>query len=197
MEQRHHLGGSARRSDHEVIAGRPARVIVVGLGPGDVGLVNAATRDAVASIERRFLRTTRHPSAAVVGDAASFDDVYEHSADLDEVYRTIVERLVEAAIAEGTVLYAVPGSPVVAERTVELLSHDPRVTVEIVPAMSFLDLAWARLRIDPIARACPLSTGSVSRPKARAAPVRCWLPSATRAKCFRRSSWRSTSLRAN
>jgi tetrapyrrole methylase family protein/MazG family protein len=95
----------------------------------------------------------------MVGGAVSFDDVYEHSADLDEVYRTIVERLVIAAIAEGTVLYAVPGSPVVAERTVELLSHDPRVTVEIVPSMSFLDLAWARLRVDPIAQGVSVVDG--------------------------------------
>ena len=142
-----------------MITGGPARVIVVGLGPGDAGLVNAATRDAVASIERKFLRTIRHPSAGMVGEAVSFDDVYERSTDLDEVYGTIVERLVAAAIDEGTVLYAVPGSPVVAERTVELLSHDPRVTVEIVPAMSFLDLAWARLRVDPIARGVSVVDG--------------------------------------
>lgn len=140
-------------------SGGPARVIVVGLGPGESGLVSAATLDAVASIERRFVRTTRHPSAGIVGDAVSFDDVYEQSADLEEVYRTIVERLVLAATAGGTVLYAVPGSPVVAERTVDLLSNDARVTVEIVPAMSFLDLAWARLRVDPIARGVSVVDG--------------------------------------
>ncbi len=94
-------------------------MVVVGLGPGDAALVNAGTRDAIASIDRRFLRTARHPSAVVVGKAESFDEVYEYSADLDEVYRNIVERLVEAATGHGTVLYAVPGSPVVAERTVE------------------------------------------------------------------------------
>ena len=67
--------------------------------------------------------------------------------------------MVGAAQREGTVLYAVPGSPVVAERTVELLTDDPRVTVEIVPAMSFLDLAWARLRVDPIARGVSVIDG--------------------------------------
>ena len=44
-----------------------------------------------------------------------------------------------------------PGSPLVAERTVELLRADDRVEVTIVPALSFLDLAWARLGIDPLA----------------------------------------------
>jgi len=44
----------------------------------------------------------------------------------------------------------VPGSPIVAERTVELLLADPRCQVEIIPALSFLDLTWARLGIDPV-----------------------------------------------
>ena len=43
-----------------------------------------------------------------------------------------------------------PGSPVVAERTVEQLLADPDLDVEVLPALSFLDLAWARLGIDPV-----------------------------------------------
>jgi tetrapyrrole methylase family protein/MazG family protein len=45
----------------------------------------------------------------------------------------------------------VPGSPFVAERTVELLRADARVAVEALPALSFLDLVWARLGVDPVA----------------------------------------------
>jgi tetrapyrrole methylase family protein/MazG family protein len=48
-------------------------------------------------------------------------------------------------------VYAVPGSPLVAERTVVLLRDDPRVVVDIVAAPSFLDLAWDRLGVDPVA----------------------------------------------
>src|SRR6185437_17023245 len=44
----------------------------------------------------------------------------------------------------------VPGSPLVAERTVELLRADPRVEVSVVPSLSFLDLAWDRLGVDPL-----------------------------------------------
>jgi tetrapyrrole methylase family protein/MazG family protein len=128
-----------------------ARVVVVGLGPGGPDLVTAGTLAAIEQHAQRFLRTTRHPAASVVGPATSFDDVYERAASLDEVYPAIVERLVAAAIEHGEVLYAVPGSPVVAERTVELLTADPRVEVEVVPSLSFLDLAWARLAVDPVA----------------------------------------------
>ena len=59
----------------------------------------------------------------------------------------------------GEVLYAVPGSPLVAERTVELLRADGRVEVEVVPGLSFLDLAWARLAIDPLAAGVRLVDG--------------------------------------
>ncbi len=48
-----------------------------------------------------------------------------------------------------------PGSPTVAERTVTLLAEEPRVvagdvTVVVHPSVSFLDLAFARLGVDPV-----------------------------------------------
>jgi len=83
--------------------------------------------------------------------AHSFDGIYESAGTLDEVYAGIVDALVEAAVDHGTVLYAVPGSPLVAERTVELLLDDDRVDIRLIPGLSFLDLAWAALRVDPVA----------------------------------------------
>ncbi len=136
-----------------------ARVIVVGLGPAGPELLTGAT---VAAIERtpvRYLRTTRHPAAAVVDGASSFDDLYDAAATFDEVYAAIVEALVGAATKHGEVLYAVPGSPAVAERTVELLVADARVEVEVLPALSFLDLAWTRLGVDPVAVGARLVDG--------------------------------------
>ena len=102
---------------------------------------------------RTYLRTARHPAAAGVEDARSFDGLYESAATFDEVYTAIVDALVAAAeaAAPDPVVYAVPGSPLVAERSVELLRADDRVEVTIVPALSFLDLAWAVLGIDPLA----------------------------------------------
>jgi tetrapyrrole methylase family protein/MazG family protein len=128
-----------------------ARVVVVGLGPGGPDLVTTGTLDALARCPHRLLRTTRHPAAVVVGDAVSCDDLYESAERIDEVYPAIVERVVAAAAEHGEVLYAVPGAPTVAERSVELLVADDRVEVDVVPALSFLDLTWARLGIDPLA----------------------------------------------
>jgi tetrapyrrole methylase family protein/MazG family protein len=137
----------------------PARIVVVGLGPGGADLVTAGTLAAIERVATRFVRTTRHPAVDVVGACTSFDDVYEGADSLDDVYRTIVERLVAAAERHGEVLYAVPGSPVVAERSVELLLADPRVSVEVLAALSFADLAWARLAIDPVAVGARLVDG--------------------------------------
>jgi tetrapyrrole methylase family protein/MazG family protein len=131
--------------------GRP-RVVVVGLGPGDPGLVSTAARDAIqaAPPSRRFLRTARHPSAHLAEPARSFDDLYEAADAIEEVYAGIVAALVDAAIALGEVLYAVPGSPLVAERSVDLLRADDRVDVVVLPSLSFLDLAWTRVGVDPV-----------------------------------------------
>ena len=126
---------------------------VVGLGPAGPDLVTAGTLDVIASTPHRFLRTDWHPAASVVPDAVTFDHLYDTADTFDEVYRSIVDELAaaaEAAAASGaSVLYAVPGSPVVAEHTVELLLVDPRVDVVVHPALSFLDLTWVRLGIDP------------------------------------------------
>jgi tetrapyrrole methylase family protein/MazG family protein len=89
----------------------------------------------------------------------AFDDLYDAAGSFDEVYAAIVEALVAAAGRHGEVLYAVPGSPLVAERTVELLRADGRVAVAIVPALSYLDLAWAALGVDPLASGVRLVDG--------------------------------------
>ena len=114
-----------------------------------------ATRRVLAEASRVFLRTARHPAAgAVEVGAESFDELYERAEDFEALYGAIVDALVVAAqdvaASGGFVAYAVPGSPLVAERSVAMLRADGRVEVEVVPAPSFLDLAWDRLGVDPV-----------------------------------------------
>ena len=137
----------------------PGRVVVVGLGPAGPELLSAATHDRLARATVKLVRTTRHPAAVAVDGALSCDDLYDGGASLEEVYESIVERLVQSAEEHGEVLYAVPGSPRVAERSVELLVADARVEVEVLPALSFLELAWDRLGIDPLAAGVRLVDG--------------------------------------
>ena len=69
------------------------------------------------------------------------------------MYPKIVDNLVELASTSpnGEVVYAVPGSPMVAERTVELLRLRSDVEVICEPAISVIDVACARLGKDPMA----------------------------------------------
>ncbi|MFN2506675.1 MAG: MazG family protein [Acidimicrobiales bacterium] len=137
----------------------PPAIVVVGLGPAGPDLLTGAVRSAIDRVERRFVRTSRHPSAAAVPSATTFDALYDKAGSLEEVYAGIVEALAEAAAEESPVLYAVPGSPMVAERTVELLLANPRLEVEVLAGMSFLNLAWARLEVDPVAAGVRLVDG--------------------------------------
>ncbi len=134
-----------------------ARVVVVGIGPAGVDLLLPAARTAIERIPFRFVRTRRHPALLELereGHAFhSFDDVYDTAPDLAAVYAAIVDALVEAAVAEGEVLYAVPGNPAVAEHTVVLLrnaAHAGAIDLTVIPGLSFAELAWARAGVDPM-----------------------------------------------
>jgi tetrapyrrole methylase family protein / MazG family protein len=133
-----------------VAAATLPRVVVVGLGPGGHDHITAETLAAIARTPHRILRTDRHPSSDLVTDAITCDDLYETADRFADVYAAITERVVATAGQHGEVLYAVPGSPLVLERSVRALRADPRIECTLLPAMSFLDLAWARLGIDPV-----------------------------------------------
>ena len=128
---------------------------IVGLGPGAAGHLSLET---LQLLEKGFviLRTEIHPTVAELKRRGisyiSCDAWYEKGATFEEVYDKISSFVVEQA-ADKDVVYAVPGSPLVAERTVTLLREKAErcsIPLTIKPAMSFLDLAYAELGIDPI-----------------------------------------------
>ena len=127
-----------------------ARVVIVGLGPGPRNTVTQATLEAIELIEVQFVRTKRHPTADLMPKATSFDSLYDTLPTFEDVYREITEAVVAAALKHGEVLYAVPGSPLILESSVAQLRADSRVEVQVLPALSFLDLAWEALGIDPV-----------------------------------------------
>jgi tetrapyrrole methylase family protein/MazG family protein len=135
---------------------RQPRIDVVGLGPAGPELITTETSELLGRGSPVYLRTTRHPAAVGMASAGSFDRHYERAATVEEVYPSIVDDLLAAATEHGEVVYAVPGSPSVAEASVALLSGNERVksgAVDVVvhPALSFVDLAAARLAVDPVA----------------------------------------------
>ena len=131
------------------------QLTVAGLGPAGAELMTRGTWAHIEATEQILLRTRIHPTVEALDAAGisyeTYDDFYERADDFDELYEAITDDLFARA-AKGNVLYLVPGSPFVAERTVQLLRERAMVEdvpLEILPAMSFLEPLFAALGIDP------------------------------------------------
>ena len=174
------------------------RIDVVGMGPAGPELITTDTLAVVARADAVFLRTSRHPSSGAFPGARSFDHHYEREGSFDDVYRAIVADITAASttVVAGTddaqdrngvrVVYAVPGSPTVAERTVSMLREHPAVSggdviLEVHPAVSFLDLAFARIGVDPVTAGVKMVDGESFAVEAagQSGPLlvaQCWNP---------------------
>ena len=132
------------------------KLTVAGLGPGDAGFITRETWARIEAAEHILLRTRIHPTVEAL-DAAeisyeTYDAFYEEADDFDLLYERIVDDLL-TRVRESDVLYLVPGSPFVAERTVQLLREraiEEGMPLEILPAMSFLEPLFAALALDPV-----------------------------------------------
>ncbi len=133
-------------------------ITILGLGPGDP---RHLTREAWALLEGAaevYLRTARHPTVTLPGwpralKAHSFDGLYERSQDFAEVYQAIADKVL-ALGRKGSVLYAVPGHPLVGEATVTLIRQRAEaegIDVKIVPGLSFVEPCLEALGQDALA----------------------------------------------
>jgi tetrapyrrole methylase family protein/MazG family protein len=132
------------------------RIEILGLGAGDLEQLNVGIYKKLLHAGPIYLRTKEHP---VVLDLekegltyTSFDAIYEKHDQFEEVYEEIVQTLLEQA-QDASIIYAVPGHPLVAERTVQLLlDYGPKNGIEIIigGGQSFIDPLFSSLKIDPI-----------------------------------------------
>ncbi len=134
-----------------------SELIVVGLGAGRKGLMTEETKRLLTEETCVRLRTAKHPTVEELGEEghtfSSFDHIYDEKDTFDEVYTTITNECLALAKEQGRLVYAVPGSPLVAEKTVQMLrarASEEGVTLTILPAMSFLEVLYVRLGVDPI-----------------------------------------------
>ncbi len=138
------------------------RIVVAGLGPGEKPVIDDRVWAFIDEVALVIFRTEVHPGAAAARseiikrrpslEIGSFDSLYEKAASFEDLYREMVERIVETArVTPGIILYMVPGSPLVAEKSVELLRESVPDLVEVIPGVSFLELVWSALGVDPFA----------------------------------------------
>jgi tetrapyrrole methylase family protein/MazG family protein len=130
---------------------------IIGLGPGDKDALTIGVIEVLKNNSNIFLRTERHPTVQYLKELGikykTYDEKYEESKDFDEVYDSIAEDIIKKQEELGDVVYAVPGHPLVAEKSVEnilKLCKEKNIAVDIYPAVSFIDSLMDSLRIDPI-----------------------------------------------
>jgi tetrapyrrole methylase family protein/MazG family protein len=130
----------------------PAGITIIGLGPGDPGLISHRAWMILENAGEVYLRTGQHPVTPHLPNTLkihSFDDLYDELPDFESVYETIVERILELGVRPEGVIYAVPGDPMVGEFTVQQLlarSDD----VRIVHGISFVEPCMALTGLDAL-----------------------------------------------
>lgn len=129
---------------------------VVGLGAGDIDQLPLGIYKTLKSSSRLFLRTKEHPVIRQLEEEGiqyeSFDSIYEAHDSFDEVYENIVQKLVSLS-ESGPIVYGVPGHPLVAEKTVQLLlerQKSGQLSLDIKGGQSFLDPLFTAVGLDPI-----------------------------------------------
>jgi tetrapyrrole methylase family protein/MazG family protein len=130
-------------------------IAIVGLGPGDPGLLTRQAWELLGGIEEIYLRTRMHPTVAgfPVGlRVHSFDHLYEEEASFEIVYENIVHTVLSLGVREAGVVYGVPGHPFVAEATTPEIARRAResgIPVTVIEGISFIESLFSLLGVDP------------------------------------------------
>ena len=125
---------------------------VVGLGSTSAKDLTLEAVKIMKNGNKNFLRTERHDSLSFFEENKinyeSFDYLYYEMESFDEVYNKIVEILIEKS-KEEDINYFVPGTPLVAEKTVKFLI-EREVEINIVNGISFIEPVLAAVGRDAV-----------------------------------------------
>jgi len=130
-------------------------ITIVGLGPGDAGLITRQAWHLLSAADTVYLRTGRHPAAAQLPphlQLHTFDHIYRDAAQFADIYRRIADEVLRLA-AERDLIYAVPGNPFVGETTVAAIREDAAaagIPVNVVAGLSFVEPVLASLGVDAL-----------------------------------------------
>lgn len=130
---------------------------IVGLGPGSKEAITLGAYEELKNAEKIFLRTVKHPTVDYLIECGikfeSYDEKYESADSFDEVYKNIALDIIKKYEVYNELVYAVPGHPQVAEKSVSLLiklCEEKQIEYKIYPAVSFIDALIDALKIDPV-----------------------------------------------
>lgn len=130
---------------------------IVGLGPGSPEALTIGTVKALEEGKNIYFRTEKHPTVdylrGKIKEFETYDHYYETSNSFDEVYENIAKDIINKYLEVKEIIYAVPGHPLVAEKSVFnliKLCEENKIEYKILPAVSFIDAMMDALKIDPI-----------------------------------------------
>ncbi|MBC2580884.1 nucleoside triphosphate pyrophosphohydrolase [Clostridium sp. DJ247] len=130
---------------------------IIGLGPGSKEALTIGALETLKGSNKIYLRTEKHPTVQYLRDSGirfeTYDQKYENSESFEEVYNSIAQDLIKKEKEFSNIVYAVPGHPLVAEKSVSVLlklCEEKSIETEILPAVSFVDMVMESLKIDPI-----------------------------------------------
>lgn len=130
---------------------------VIGLGPGSKDALTMGAVEALREGSKVYLRTYKHPNIEYIKglgiEFETYDEKYDTLDSFDQVYNAIVEDLIEKHDKYENLIYAVPGHPLVAEKSVNILikrCEEKNIDLNILPAVSFVDAMMEALKIDPV-----------------------------------------------
>ncbi|MBS4882179.1 MAG: tetrapyrrole methylase [Peptoniphilus harei] len=125
---------------------------VVGLGSTSFKDLTLEAVKIMKNGNKNFLRTERHDSLSFFKENninyQSFDYLYDEMKSFEEVYSKIVEILIEKSKNED-INYFVPGTPLVAEKTVKMLI-EKNIDIKIINGISFIEPVLASVGRDAV-----------------------------------------------
>lgn len=128
------------------------KIYIIGLGPGSIDDLSLGAVEKIRDGNKNFLRTEHHPTVEYFKENKinyeSFDYMYEEEEDFERLYENIADQLISLA-EEEDINYFVPGNPMVAEKTVEILLTK-KEECQIISGMSFIEPVLELVGRDPI-----------------------------------------------
>ncbi len=132
------------------------QITVIGLGAGELDQMPLGIYKLLKNTELVYARTIDHPVLKeLIAEGLkveSFDNIYERHDQFEAVYEEIAETLFQKAKVRD-IIYSVPGHPLIAEKTVQILLSEGEkqgISVHIKGGQSFLDAMFTSIKVDPV-----------------------------------------------
>ena len=120
-----------------------AKITIIGTGTKKIEDISLKGYKSLKEDKIKFLRTDRHPFTKYLEEEniqfETFDKYFQERKTLEEVYQSIIDKLIERAKTKGEVYYYVPGSPYYGELVVEYFKKNiiKEIEIEIIDSISF------------------------------------------------------------